>query len=236
MEKNKVNNIKQEEKLSKRLNSQKIAENVSQINEKVTGTNNSLEQMLKENLSCEMFHFVLNVFYSPHLVIKCILAFFILVACGLASYTTITLVLTYMEYNVITTTRIISETPAVFPKVTICNKNPFTSRYAYEFLSQSDLLNTSRINETLNQDRSSAIINFTTTRTLLLGQIKNFSDERKKKFSHELNDTLLSCLFSYEQCDSNNFQWVWDSHYGNCFAFNSGFNSSGQNVELIKFL
>ena len=31
-------------------------------------TNTSLEQMLKENLSCEMFHFVLNVFSSPHII------------------------------------------------------------------------------------------------------------------------------------------------------------------------
>ena len=31
-------------------------------------TNNSMEQMLKENLSCEIFHFILNVFYSPHII------------------------------------------------------------------------------------------------------------------------------------------------------------------------
>ena len=197
-------------------------------------TKYSLEQMLKDNLSCEMFHFVLNVFYSPHLVIKCILAFFILVACGLASYTTITLVLTYMEYNVITTTRIINETPAVFPKVTICNKNPFTSRNAFEFLSESNFLNMSRINETLNGDRTLANQYFARLRAGLFGQIQNMPDEKKKKFSHDLNDTLLSCLFSYQPCNSDDFEWKWDSNYGNCFVFNSEFNSSGQKVELRK--
>ena len=120
-------------------------------------TNNSMEQMLKENLSCEIFHFILNVFYSPHIILKIILAFFILLACSLASYTTITLVLTYMEYNVVTMTRTINETPSVFPKVTICNKNPLTTKYAYEFLSKENLFDSSQINEALNKDRNSAI-------------------------------------------------------------------------------
>ena len=139
-----------------------------------------------------------------------------------------------MEYNVITTTRIINETPAVFPKVTICNKNPFTSRNAFEFLSESNFLNMSRINETLNGDRTLANQYFARLRAGLFGQIQNMPDEKKKKFSHDLNDTLLSCLFSYQPCNSDDFEWKWDSNYGNCFVFNSGFNSSGQKVELRK--
>ena len=45
-----------------------------------------LEQILMENLSCEMFHFILNVFYSPHLILKIIILLFILIASGLASF------------------------------------------------------------------------------------------------------------------------------------------------------
>ena len=156
---------------------------------KVKESNINMEQMLKDNLSCEMFHFVLNVFYSPHPVIKCFLAFFILVACGLASYTTITLVLTYMEYNVVTTMRTINETPVVFPKVTICNKNPFTSRYAYEFLSE--IRTSSEIEHILNEERNSAIKKYQEIRLGLFAIIQNLSDDLKKNMSHDLNDTLL---------------------------------------------
>ncbi len=63
-----------------------------------------MEQMLKENLSCEMFHFVLNLFYSPHLIMKLIFLIFVLLSYGLASYTTITLIIDFFNYDVITTT------------------------------------------------------------------------------------------------------------------------------------
>jgi hypothetical protein len=52
--------------------------------------------------------------------------------------------------------------------------------------------------------------------------------------SHDLNDTLLCCFFSDESCDADDFQWEWDAYFGNCFGFDSGFNSSGNKVELRK--
>ena len=86
------------ENLSEQMNitESKVGSNETQLNEKFNDdatnvlkakyTNNSMEQILKENLSCEMFHFVLNVFYSPHIILKIILAFFILIACSLFEY------------------------------------------------------------------------------------------------------------------------------------------------------
>jgi len=207
-------------------------ENVNETDE--NKNENRLELMLKENLSCEMFHFALNIFYSPHLVLKIVFALSLLLAYGLASYTTITLILTYLEYGVITTIRTINETPADFPKVKICNKIPFTTKYAYEFLSQSNLFNMSEINKTLNGDRTVAIQYFARLRSALFGQIQNFSTEQKRSLSHDLNDTLLSCLFSYESCNSNDFQWEWDNNYGNCFIFNTGYNSWGEKIDIKK--
>jgi len=98
---------------------------------------NGMEQMLKENLSCEMYHFVLNVFYSPHFSLKIVHLIFILISSGLALYMTITLVINYFDYNVVTVTRTINENPVTFPKVTICNRNVLTTKYAYEFLANS---------------------------------------------------------------------------------------------------
>ena len=197
-----------------------------------TEANDKLELMLKENLSCEMFHFILNVFYAPRVAVKVILFVFILIACGLASYTTITLILTYLQYNVITMTRTINETPTVFPKVTICNKNLFATQYAYEFLLESNLIDVMQMNRILNGDRNEAILYWTLFRAILSGKILNVSDEQKKRFGHSLNDTLLSCLFDYEVCHANDFQWEWDTYYGNCYSFNSGFNYSGQSITL----
>jgi len=44
--------------------------------------------------------------------------------------------MSYLSYGVSTTSRSLYETPSVFPKITICNANPFTTRYAINFLKE----------------------------------------------------------------------------------------------------
>lgn len=93
----------------------------------ITRTDYNMEAFLKENLSSEMFRSILNLFYSPHLVLKIFLLGFLLLANSLASYTTVTLIQSYFEYNVNTLTRTIKENPVEFPKITVCNRNIFTT-------------------------------------------------------------------------------------------------------------
>ena len=89
--------------------------------------------VLKDNLTCEMYHAFLEVFDSQHYIIKLHLALFLIVSYGLASYMTIQLIMSYFNYGVTTTIRTIYETPSTFPQVTICNLNPFTTNAAYEY-------------------------------------------------------------------------------------------------------
>jgi len=194
----------------------------------------STEKILKENLSCEMFQFILNIFYSPHLAIKFFFSLFTLTGFGLASYMIINLILIYTEFNVITTIRTLNENPVAFPKVTICNINPFTTQYAYEFLLGSNFINITQLVEASNENRNKANIFLTLFRASLLGKMFGLSDEQKKNFGHNLTDSLLSCIFNMEPCTSQDFQWEWDSTYGNCFSFNSGINSLGQQVNLSE--
>ncbi len=119
-------------------NSEKIILNSPKANEdhsdKTCQTKeNGVCALLKEHLTNEMFSSILLVFNTPRILLKLFLVIFNILAVGLASYTTIELILSYLEFGVTSTTRGVYETPAVFPKVTICNVNPFTSKYAYEF-------------------------------------------------------------------------------------------------------
>ena len=68
----------------------------------------------------------------------------------------------------------------------------------------------------------------------LFSQINNSSnDPEKKLLAHSLNDTLLSCNFAGQTCTSDDFSWIFDHEkFGNCYIFNSGFNSSGQKIGL----
>ncbi len=60
---------------------------------------------------------------------------------GFAAYTTITLIMTYLEYGTSTLVSSIFEAPSSFPKITIFNLNQFTTQFAYEFIQKIDKMN-----------------------------------------------------------------------------------------------
>ena len=178
-----------------------------------------LVDLLKENLSCEMYHFLLNIFDTNYIVLKVFLTFCLLIGYFLASYTTIDLILTYLNYDVTSTTSTIYTTSKVFPKVTICNKNRYTTKYGYDFLQKQNLSITN----------GSRIITITTSLLqdmVMSSQIKSLPDAQKQKFNHNLEDMLLSCQFDTLPCSANDFVWEYDAWYGNCYTFNSKVNNS----------
>ena len=66
---------------------------------------------------------------------------------------------------------------------------------------------------------------------------EDFSDESRKLLGHSLTDIMFDCYFNNLACDmENDFVWSFDRHYGNCYSFNMGTNSSGHAIELKKSL
>ena len=49
---------------------------------------------------------------------------------GLTCYILINNVISYYQFNVVSTIQVVSERESVFPAMTICNSNPFTTKYA----------------------------------------------------------------------------------------------------------
>ena len=79
-----------------KMNDPKEKETIeNKIDATMKAIKHSMEQFLMDHLSCEMYHFVLNMFYSSHLILRYIYLFFTLLGFGLTSYMTIDLVLTY---------------------------------------------------------------------------------------------------------------------------------------------
>ena len=79
--------------------------------------------LLKEHMTNEMNAAIFITIETPHLILKIFLIVFIIVAYGLAAYTTIQLILTYLQYEVSTMSRTVYETPTE----SFCNLNPFTT-------------------------------------------------------------------------------------------------------------
>ena len=165
----------------------------------------------------------------------------LIIATGLCAYLILASLFSYLQYGVFTTSRTIVETPTTFPKITICNYNQFATKYAFEFLNdinqkyypQTNIFDSNQMaNYTALEKRSliSKVYKHATAQVLS----NNFTDEDRKKLGHNLEDILFSCLFNNQPCSTDDFLWKYDRYYGNCFVFNSGFNSTGHKVDLKK--
>jgi hypothetical protein len=62
--------------------------------------------------------------------------------------------------------------------------------------------------------------------------IPEYGDSIRKELGFSLDEMLVECQFNKNLCSSNDFEWYFDFHYGNCFKFNTGINSSGHSVPL----
>ena len=90
--------------------------------------------LVKETLYNSLAQAFIKLNDTQYWSLKVILFIFVLIASGLCSYLIIQLILSYYKYGVSTTAKTLYETPALFPKVTICNVNTFTTEFAVEFL------------------------------------------------------------------------------------------------------
>ena len=177
------------------------------------------------------------MFDSPRYIIRLHLVLFLLVALGLAAYTSIKLMLSYFEYQVTTTTRTINETPVDFPKITVCNLNPFTTQYGLDILKQVNQIVYPGIdffdnNQTQSLDVKTKISYLKTLLIVAMGIVSNLSDSDKRLISHDLEDMFIYCAYGQTLCSTADFVWSFDAYYGNCYSFNAGVNSSGASTPL----
>lgn len=187
----------------------------------------------KENISIKdilynsLAQAFIRVFLTSHLIVKSFLILVIISTSSFASYFIIESILSYLNYEVVTTSRIIYETPALFPKITVCNRNRFQTRFALDFLKQ--------VNKEIRKDVDFFVREEISTKKykekkklmddineIASGKIRNgFNDTQKKRLGHDIPDILISCKFDGIECNANDFTWNFDPYYGNCFEFNS---------------
>ena len=90
----------------------------------------TVKSILKDAMQTPSTLAMVNIIFSPYLALKIFAIIFVLASTSLASYLVIDSVLSYFAYGVTSASRTIYETPTLFPKVTFCNLNRFTTEYA----------------------------------------------------------------------------------------------------------
>jgi len=140
-------------------------------------------------------------------------------------------IINYFKYEVTISSRLVRELPMLFPKVTVCNNDPFTTQASITFLANlfrtdpefsADLERAVNrgVNVTSDIELANYILrlNWYSINTKLLEKAWK-SDEATKK---SLGNTLIDfCNFDSNGCDNRNFTHTYDISYGNCFTFNA---------------
>ena len=175
---------------------------------KVANNKEAIKNILKEASYTTLAQVLYKVIITPYLILRVFLTICILTSISLASYLVIQSFLTFFNYGVVTTSRTVFEMPTLFPKVTFCNVNRVTTEYGYNLTS---------------------ILNITDSK-----RIYGISDEEKRKLSHDLSDILLECWFNDVPCNLTDFTWTYHQTYGNCYKFNTGFDSNGNKIDFKK--
>ena len=63
---------------------------------------------------------------------------------------------------------------------------------------------------------------------------KNLTDAKLAKLGFTMETMLVSGFFNGEKCDASNFTWSRSFEYGNCYTFNSNYNSNGSEQAALK--
>jgi hypothetical protein len=212
---------------------------MSEISHKKETTKEQIKHLLNTVLYNSLAQAIIKIIQTPHWILKLFLFIFVIVSSGLASYMVINSILTYLSYNVVTTSRTIYETPTEFPAITFCNSYMFTTEYAFKFIQRINeelSPNISIFNEaqfqSLNFAEKKYLINMIFNAALEKVNAKNFPDIERKKMGHEIKDIVILCAFNTVKCDLNqDFTWFFDKIYGNCFTYNSGLNTTTGRIE-----
>jgi len=144
---------------------------------------------------------------------------------------------TYFTFDVSTKTRTYYENPALFPQITICNVNPFTTRYALEFLKKINTELNPNI-DIFNEDQMNALdfsVKYGLTYSIYFAatfKMNRLTDVEKRRLSHSFEEILVpnTCSFNTNPCLADEFVWHFDPWFGNCWIYNSGYNRTGQRV------
>jgi hypothetical protein len=176
-------------------------------------------------------HGLPNIFRANKVYLKIFWVICFLSSTVACSYVIICSIFSYFEWNVTVATTINYQMPVLFPAVTICNVNPFFRPRAFHFMSstlQSYNLSYSIALDKLQNGQTALSITKTALNILKAEAATNpnFNSTYRENLGFYLDDMLVSCSFGVYNCSSSDFVLLQTYDYGNCYTFNSAFNSS----------
>ena len=174
-------------------------------------------------------HGLPNIIRSKNIVLKIIWSILFLIGVGLTIYCLIKTVTEYLEYSVTTEVRSINVNEIEFPTITICNSNQVSTEYGLNYYKSVFKKIDFDIDDQFKQDPTTnwylmSIDNIVPAKyfyEIPIIERRNLTLPIEIMFdSAYLDDTLFT---------AEDFQWIFNPIYGNCYIFNPN-----GNVKFVK--
>jgi hypothetical protein len=143
-------------------------------------------------------------------------------------YGIINILIAFFHYHTLINMEFQTELPTDFPAVTFCNLNPIDKRKSNHYIEQ--VLNKNNISHVTNL--SLIDIDPEIIFKLIKSSIISHSSLNQFDFGFTLDYILLKCQFNGFICNESDFIKTINYDFGNCFTFNSGFDSFGNKMPI----
>ena len=192
---------------------------------KLKSKNDKIKSIIKKRLETSSIIVFLHLFQNELKIVKYFWVVCFLLSSSWCSWFIVRSISDYMNYNVVTKTIIKHKTGLRFPVIGICNLNPFLTDHSRYFLK------TAFKTETPDQKHYFKAIRYA---NYFNGTVSKSRFDRRK-MGQNLSEFILACSFAYFNCDlEQDFEYYYDSKYGNCYRYNSGRNMKGEPIAQKK--
>ena len=189
---------------------------------------NEVLSIIKEDLENSGGSGIPNLMRSKLTGIRLMWAVCLLVGVALTIYLIVQNVIAYFEYQVITESRINIKAPISFPKVTVCNLDPFTTNESISFLAE---LIKSDYNYSTSLNNTQSISDLDLVNYYILNKpdfqskalYAAYKSGKRFLFGYSYSSFVKRCKFEsflFEATDID-LELTYDTEYGNCYTFNS---------------
>ena len=137
----------------------------------------------------------------------------------------------YARYQVSTTYRLVGEPHAVFPSVSICNMNQFTSKYASQFVSYlNTLAPLPKVVAISKQNFSSLdaatgllgyLVIYYRVEAINMHKSGSYMSNAQIAAMSDLQSILVDCTIGSRKCNASHFTPTLDTVFLNCYTFNA---------------
>lgn len=154
------------------------------------------------------------------------------ISLGGCSYLFINITIQYLDYGVNTNVVVRRESPSLFPMVTFCNFNPLNTEELV--LSGLGLIYASDNTEKVANNYTSARESINLQNFYIENNLAFYINASlRQKRALNIDKMLMSCYYQRKKCNSSDFEYYFDSKFGNCYKFNSGSDSDNQPKPLL---